>query len=180
MSIEFDILNAIQTIHTPFLDKLMCGITRLGNMGIVWIALAILLLIYPKKSKTAIILLTALVIDTLLCNVLLKNVFCRIRPFDVNTAVQLLVAKPRDFSFPSGHTAISFAAVSALYYSKEKWLWKGAALLAVLIAFSRLYLYVHYPTDILGGIVTGWIAGYAAWRITRIFQEHKKEPAGQS
>lgn len=180
MNVEFDILNAIQTIHTPYLDKLMCGITRLGNMGLVWIALALLLLIYPKKSKTAILLLTALVIDTLLCNALLKNVFCRIRPCDVNTTVQLLVARPRDFSFPSGHTAISFAAVSALYYSKEKWLWKGAAVLAALIAFSRLYLYVHYPTDVLGGIITGWIAGYAAWIIARGLQKENKEPAGQS
>ena len=101
----------------------------------------------------------ALIVDVILCNVILKNLIARVRPYDVNTAVQVLVVKPKDFSFPSGHTAASFASVTALYLAGEKKLWKGVCVLAVLIAFSRLYLYVHYPTDILGGIVVGILAG---------------------
>ena len=87
----------------------------------------------------------------------------RIRPCDINTQVQLLIARPDDFSFPSGHTAASFTAVAALYFSGEKKLWKPALMLACLIAFSRLYLYVHYPTDILGGILVGSAAGYIGY-----------------
>ena len=86
------------------------------------------------------LLLAALLVDVLLCNVFIKNLVARTRPFDVNTAVQLLVAKPRDYSFPSGHTAASFASVTALYLAGEKKMWKAALVLAVLIALSRLYL----------------------------------------
>ena len=121
-------------------------------------------------------MMAALLVDVLLCNVLIKNLVARTRPFNVNTAVQLLVAKPRDYSFPSGHTAASFASVTALYLAGEKKLWKIALVLAVLIAFSRLYLYVHYPTDVLGGIITGAIAGYIGYKLTFIVQsKHRKK-----
>ena len=120
--------------------------------------------------------MAALLADVLLCNVVIKNLVARTRPFDVNTAVQLLVAKPQDYSFPSGHTAASFASVTALYLAGEKKLWKIALVLAVLIAFSRLYLYVHYPTDVLGGIITGAIAGYIGYKLTFIVQsKHRKK-----
>ena len=103
--------------------------------------------------------------DALLCNLILKPLVARIRPYDVNTAVQLLVSKPVDYSFPSGHTAASFASVVALFMAGERKLWKPALVLAVLIAFSRLYLYVHYPTDVLGGLILGLIAGYLGSRL---------------
>lgn len=160
MGMEFKILDFIQTLRTPVADSIMCVITKLGNAGAVWILLAVILLVLPKTRRTGGIVLAALVIDVLLCNVMLKPLVGRIRPCDVNTAVQLLVARPHDFSFPSGHTAASFAAAAALCFAGEKRLWKPAALLAVLIAFSRLYLYVHYPTDVLGGMAVGIAAGY--------------------
>ena len=149
MSIEFKILDFIQTLHTPVLDKIMVGVTKLGDVGIIWIILTAILLIIPKTRRTGGVMLVALVVQTVLCNVILKNLFARTRPYDVNTTVQLLVPKLHDFSFPSGHTSASFTAVSALYFSKDK-LWKPALILACLIAVSRLYLYVHYPTDVLG------------------------------
>ena len=102
----------------------------------------------------------------ILCNVILKNLIARVRPYDVNTAVQVLVAKPKDFSFPSGHTAASFASVTALYLAGEKKLWKPALALAILIAFSRMYLYVHYPTDILGGVIFGSLSAWIGYRIS--------------
>lgn len=167
---ELQILDAIQTIRTPILDRLMCFITSLGSAGRVWILLAIILLIFPKLRKSGVIILAALVVDLILCNGILKNLVSRTRPFDVNTSVSILINKPRDFSFPSGHTAVSFAAVAALFFSGEKKLWKISLVAAVLIAFSRLYLYVHYPTDILGGIVVGILAGYIGYRVVDWFQ----------
>lgn len=162
MAIELKILDAIQNLHNPILDPIMCWITRLGNAGAVWILLGIVLLLIPKTRKSGCVVLLALVFDVILCNGILKNLTARVRPCDVNTSVQLLIARPTDYSFPSGHTAASFAAVTALFLGWEKGLWKAALVLAVLIAFSRLYLYVHYPTDILGGIVVGILCGHMA------------------
>ena len=153
MNIELKILDWFQTLHTPVLDKFMTSVTKLGNAGIFWIILTVLFLLIPKMRKTGVVMAAALIIDLLLCNVLLKNLVARTRPYDVNTGIQLLVAKLRDYSFPSGHTAASFASAAALYFAGEKKLWKPALVLACLIAVSRLYLYVHYPTDILAGII---------------------------
>lgn len=167
MGIEFRILDFIQGMQTPVGDAVMCFITKLGNAGMIWIVLAVILLLIPKTRKTGIIILAALCIDLVVCNGILKNLFARIRPCDVNTQIQLLIARPDDFSFPSGHTAASFAAVAALYFSGERKLWKPALVLACLIAFSRLYLYVHYPTDILGGILVGIAAGYIGYAMNQ-------------
>lgn len=164
MNIELSILDWIQTLHTPFLDKIMVFITRLGDSGIIWIVLSIVLLLIPKTRKSGAVMVVALVVDVLLCNIVLKNLVARTRPYDVNTGVHLLVAKLHDYSFPSGHTAASFASVTALYLAGEKKLWKFALVLACLIAISRLYLYVHYPTDVLGGILFGVISGYLGYR----------------
>ena len=164
MNIELSILDWIQTLHTPFLDNIMVFITRLGDAGIIWIVLSIVLLLIPKTRKSGAVMVVALVVDVLLCNIVLKNLVARTRPYDVNTGVHLLVAKLHDYSFPSGHTAASFASVTALYLAGEKKLWKFALVLACLIAISRLYLYVHYPTDVLGGILFGVISGYLGYR----------------
>ena len=166
--VEISILNAIQHMRTPILDTIMCVITKLGgNAGMIWILLTVILLIIPKTRRTGVIcLMLALCVDVVLCNGILKRSGSdRIRPFDVNTSIQLLVARPHDYSFPSGHTAASFTAAMALYLAGENKMWKPALVLAVLIAFSRLYLYVHYPTDILGGIITGCIAAYIGYRL---------------
>lgn len=171
---EIQILNMIQNLRTPVGDTIVPLITRLGDAGIIWIILTLILLLIPKTRKTGIIMTAALLVDLVLCNMLLKNLVARTRPFDVNTAVKLLVAKPRDYSFPSGHTAASFASVTALYFAGEKKMWKAALVLAVLIALSRLYLYVHYPTDIVGGVIFGSISGYMGYRIVEWMRKKKK------
>lgn len=173
MGIEIEILNWLQSIRTPAMDFLMCHITKLGDAGVVWILLAVILLTIPKTRKSGVILAAALCVEVFLCNGILKNLFCRIRPCDVNTSVRLLIAKPNDFSFPSGHTASSFAAVAALYLTGEKKLWKPALVLAVLMGFSRMYLYVHYPTDIAGGIIVGITAGYIGYWMMEQLQKIK-------
>ena len=171
MNIELKILDWFQTLHTPVLDKFMTSVTKLGNAGIFWIILTVLFLLIPKMRKTGVVMAAALIIDLLLCNVLLKNLVARTRPYDVNTGIQLLVAKLRDYSFPSGHTAASIASAAALYFAGEKKLWKPALVLACLIAVSRLYLYVHYPTDVLGGVVIGIIAGYLGYRLVKVLED---------
>ena len=152
---EIHILDMIQNLRTPIGDVVVPLITRLGDAGIIWIILTVLLLIIPKTRKTGVIMMAALLVDVLLCNVLIKNLVARTRPFDVNTAVQLLVAKPQDYSFG------------------EKKMWKAALVLAVLIALSRLYLYVHYPTDIIGGVVFGSLSGYLGYKIVEWIQKKK-------
>ena len=168
MGIEIQILDLLQNFRTPAGDAVIPLITKLGDKGIIWILLAAVLLLIPKTRRTGAILTAALCVDLILCNGILKNLFARVRPFDVNTSVQLLIPKPADFSFPSGHTAASFSSAAALFFAGEKKLWKPVLALAVVIAFTRLYLYVHYPTDILGGMAVGTAAGYLGfWSITK-------------
>ena len=164
---EIEVLDALQNIHTPWLDKIMVAITSLGNAGILWIVMAAVLLIIPRTRKVGICMAIALVLDLLMTNCLLKNLVARTRPYDINTAVQIIIAKPHDYSFPSGHTAASFASVAALYLAGAKKGWKIAGVLAVLIAFSRLYFYVHFPTDVLGGIVFGILSGVIGYEIVK-------------
>ena len=171
---ELQVLDALQTIHNPVLDTLMCAITRLGDAGIFWILLCMVLLILPKTRRSGVILMAALLVDLVICNGILKPLVHRIRPFDVRTGIELLVKRPTDFSFPSGHTAASFASVMALYLAGEKKIWISSLGLAVLIAFSRLYLYVHYPTDVLGGVVAGLAAGALGYWLVKKVSELKK------
>ncbi|MBO5473684.1 MAG: phosphatase PAP2 family protein [Lachnospiraceae bacterium] len=174
MGIEIRMLDFIQTLRTPAGDAFMSHITRLGDAGIVWIILAVILLIIPKTRRSGIILTAALLVDVVLCNGILKNLFARVRPYDVNTSVQLLIDRQKDFSFPSGHTAASFASAVALYYAGSRKLCMAAFVLAAVLAFSRLYLYVHYPTDILGGIAAGVLSGYIGYRIVNKCSRHKQ------
>ncbi|HJB76918.1 MAG TPA: phosphatase PAP2 family protein [Candidatus Oscillibacter avistercoris] len=159
-SFEFALLDWIQgNLRNPVMDLLMPAVTTLGNGGLIWIALAGILLLIPRYRKAGAAVLAGLALEVICCNLVLKPLIARVRPCDVNTAVQLLVARPDDFSFPSGHTGASFAAVTALYAGGNR-LWIPALLLAALISFSRLYLYVHYPTDVLAGILLGAAAGW--------------------
>lgn len=174
IGIEIQILDWLQKLHTPVLDQIMCSITHLGDAGAFWILLVVVLLLVPRTRKSGLIVAGALLMDALLCNVLLKPIVARTRPFDVNTAIQLLVNRPVDYSFPSGHTAASFASVTGLFMAGEKRLWKPALVLAVLIAFSRLYLYVHYPTDVLGGLLLGLLSGYIGSRLVLWLMDRKK------
>ena len=107
---EIEVLDALQNIHTPWLDKIMVAITSLGNAGILWIVMAAVLLIIPKTRKAGLCMAIALILDLLITNCLLKNLVARTRPYDVANFTDLIVKKPKDYSFPSGHTAASFAA----------------------------------------------------------------------
>ena len=145
---ELAVLDWLQAhLRCDFLDAVMPWISRICDHGEIWILLAAVLLLLRKHRWTGMSLSFALILDLICCNIVLKPLVGRIRPFLVNTAVELLTAPPADASFPSGHTAASFAAVFALRASGSP-LWKPAAVLASVIAFSRLYLYcLLYTSD---------------------------------
>lgn len=164
MNFDMVILDLIQSnIRTGFMDAIMPFITQLGDAGLIWIILSIGLIIPKKTRKIGFVMIIALILNGIICNIILKPMLARIRPFDVNTAVKLLINKPRDFSFPSGHTSASFTAASVLFFRKSK-LFVPSLVLAFLISFSRLYLYVHYPSDVLAGLVLGILCGYIGHR----------------
>ena len=171
-------------LHCPFLDTVMPVITLLGDAGIFWIAIAALCLFFPKYRKMGLSMGVSLLIGLLVCNVLLKPLVGRIRPYDYQLehfgkTIQLLVAAQHDFSFPSGHTIASFEAATAIMLHNRK-LGIAAMILAVLISFSRLYLYVHYPTDVLTSVVLGiGIAFLGTFLVKKGYQlyEAKSKPA---
>lgn len=158
--IEIGILEIIRNnISNKILDTIMIIITSLGNYSILWIALTIILIVVPKTRRLGLNVLISLVIKLTLCNLILKPIIARPRPFNLNTSVKLLINKTKDYSFPSGHTASAFAVASTFLFNKNKY-WKTLIIIAILISISRLYLYVHYPTDVLGGIIIGMLSGY--------------------
>ena len=172
---EFAILDWIQAhLRCGFLDAVLPVISWTSNHGEIWILLALCLLAAKKSRRQGGTVAVALLMDLLCCNMFLKPLIGRVRPFVVNPAVELLVAAPLDASFPSGHTAVSFAAVFALKASGSP-LWKSALVLAGVIAFSRLYLYVHWPTDVLAGILLGAALGYAADLVVKKGLERMKK-----
>lgn len=165
-NLDLSILDWIQrTLRCGVLDHIVPAITFLGEAGWTWILLAAVLLAQKKTRAWGIAVSAALLADLLLCNVLLKPLVARPRPYTFRPELTLLVKAPRDFSFPSGHAAASFAAASALLYSKCRG-WIPAMVLAAAIALSRLYLYVHYPSDVICGavlgILCGWIGAFLA------------------
>lgn len=165
--VELAVLDWIQThLRCGVLDVVMPTVSRLSDHGEIWIVLAVILLCRKGQRRRGLSVGAALLLDLVSCNLLLKPLIGRVRPCVVRGAVELLVAVPADASFPSGHTAASFAAVSALYFSGSP-LWKPTAALAGLIAFSRLYLYVHWPTDILGGMLLGLAVGWLGAKIVK-------------
>lgn len=165
----------------PALDLLMPLITMLGDGGIFWIAVAVVMLIVPKYRRTGLGMAFALIMGLLVCNVTMKPLLARIRPYDYQLehfgrTIALLVAAPHDYSFPSGHTLASFEAATVMFLNHKK-LGIPALILASLIAFSRLYLYVHYPTDVLFAVIMGiafaWIGSKLAHKVMDAWKSRK-------
>ena len=164
MDIEFAILDFIQNMASPIMDRIMVFITTLGNSGTLWIVLAVLMLCSKKYRVTGIMLAVGLIGSLLIGNIVLKPLVGRMRPFSIKEGIDLLINAPRDFSFPSGHTLSSVISATILLL-REKKIGYAAAITAFLIAFSRLYLYVHFPTDVIAGAVIGVIIGFLSVRL---------------
>lgn len=154
---ELSILDWIQSVFkSDFMDSFMQFITKFGDHGIFWIAVAVILLVFPKTRRCGLSMGIALLLGLIIGNGILKNVVGRIRPYDLNTAFPLLVDRLSDFSFPSGHTLASFEASVAIFIRNRRF-GTAALILAVLVALSRLYLYVHFPSDVIAGAILGTV-----------------------
>ena len=165
MNFDWAILHWIQnTLACPAMDFLMPKITLLGNGGSIWILAAAGLLVTKKYRKYGAFLLAGLAIGVLIGNLTLKPLIARPRPCWLDESVQLLIANPTDYSFPSGHTLSSVIGATVLTKANRRFGF-AAIPLAALIAFSRLYLYVHFPSDILAAAVLGVGIGLAACMI---------------
>lgn len=173
MSAEKTILLLIQNeIRNPVLTSFFVFVTKMGDAGMIWI-LSGMLLLFPKKTrKIGCMVIISLLGSLLINNLLLKNMAGRIRPYEMIDGLMPLIAKPTDYSFPSGHTASSFAAAVVLYRRLPGQYGIPALVLAVLIGFSRLYLGVHYPSDVLCGMVSGIGISYAAEIIVNQILKH--------
>lgn len=157
-------------IFTPFFRI----VTTLGNKGFLWLIIILGLLAFKKSRMTGVVALITFAICYLVNNIMLKNMIARPRPYDILTNLQVLIKKPSDFSFPSGHAASSFAIAGVFYfYGNKKW---GiiAFILAALISFSRLYLGVHYPSDVICGALSGLIISLFTSRLFLYWQEKQK------
>lgn len=164
-NLDANILLWIQEhLRTPELTVFFKQITRLGNAGIFWILLSICLLFFAKTRNTGVMAIISLAISFVINNLFLKNIVARTRPYETVEGLGRLIEKQVDFSFPSGHTASSFAVAVVLYLELPKKYGIPLLILAVLISFSRLYLGVHYPSDVLIGAVSGTLIALVVHR----------------
>lgn len=167
VSFDLPILEWIQSnLQSGFMDFIMPIITLFGDAGIFWMVWAAILLFFPKTRKTGLGMFFAMMLGLIICNMILKPLVGRMRPYDfqinelgktwedILLTGKLLVETPHDYSFPSGHTIASFEACTVLLIN-DKRMGIPATILAILIAFSRMYLYVHYPTDVIVSVFLG-------------------------
>ena len=168
--LDGEILLLIQRyLRTDMLTPFMKSVTFLGNGGWFWILCAVVLLAVPKTRKTGYAAALSLIFGAIVTNLLLKNIVARPRPF---AEIEALI--PMDFSFPSGHTTASFAVALVMLRMLPKKFGIPAVVLAALVAFSRLYLGVHYPTDVLTGFVIALVGSMLSVWIVRTKPEDKQ------
>lgn len=169
------VMAFIQThFHNIVTDTVFPIITMLGEAGIGWIVLSLILLCFKKTRRTGVLVLAAMTVTLLFGELMMKNIVCRPRPCSVFTDFPMLIARPTSYSFPSGHTSSSFAAalILTLRHKKIGWL---AYIPAALIAFSRIFLFVHYPTDVFAGMLLGTLAALLTYFIAKAIQKRQAE-----
>ena len=156
IAMEADILLWIQNnIRNDVMTPIFKFITTLGNAGVIWIVLSVGLLIPKKTRRVGVLALVSLLFSALIDNVILKNVVARTRPYDVIEGLTSLVGAQKDYSFPSGHTGSAFAAAGVMFRGLPKKYGIPILVFACLMGLSRLYVGVHYPSDVLGGALIG-------------------------
>ena len=166
---DFLILNWLQKhLRGKTLDILMPMITALGNGGFLFALLTIGLLCTRRWRREGMAVGISLLLCLLAGNLFLKPLVGRIRPYDLVEGFQLLIKPLADYSFPSGHTMAAFACAGVFWHYRQMFGgWSNVLMgLAVLMGFSRLYLYVHFPTDVLCGALLGLLASWTGVRLT--------------
>lgn len=156
MQWEHDLLCSLRSLRSPFMDWVMSFFSAINDHGYVCIALAVILIIFRRTRRTGLQVFMSIALAYILANLIIKNIVARPRPYEVYADLIPLIGKPHDTSFPSGHAVSAFAAATAVFFTKKKF---GvlALIIAVIIAFSRLYNLVHFPTDVLAGAAIGII-----------------------
>ncbi len=144
-------------VRQDFLSPVVKFITHLGDAGWCWILLAVILLIVKKTRKIGLVTAVSLLSSYVVNNLILKNLVARVRPYEAVDGLQRIIEAQSDFSFPSGHSASSFAAAVIIFMLCPRKYGVPALVLAFLIALSRLYVGVHYPTDVLTGVISGTV-----------------------
>lgn len=166
-----------ETLRGP-LDGLVSFYTHLGDHGALWIAICLALLLFPKTRKAGLAVALALVCSLLLTNGLIKNIFQRPRPWLVVEGLVPLVVEPDPNSFPSGHTSAAFGAAVAFFLTPPEWFRKGRGTLlalAALMGLSRLYVGVHFPSDVLCGLLVGCLCGYLGAHLAQCVKERMEQ-----
>ena len=156
------VLFVQENLRFDWLNPIMKFITSLGDEGILPIAVIILFLLFKKTRKVGITAGVSLALEAILINLTIKKLVGRTRPYVVNEAIEYITKRPSDNSFPSGHTGCVFAVASVLFFMMPKKVGIPAMVIASLVGISRLYVGVHYPTDVLGGAVIGALCGILA------------------
>ena len=167
-SLDGNILLWIQQyLRSEFFTPLWTFITTSGNGGLIWIAITCFLLAFKKTRKVGVMCAVSLVFSLIFTNILIKPLVARTRPYELIEGLAILIDKPHDFSFPSGHTTAAFATAWVMFRQLPKKAGIPVLVYAFLMAFSRLYVGVHYPTDVIGGIVLGIFYAVAAMKLCR-------------
>ena len=171
---DFSVLYFVQqNLRCGFLDSVTAFLSVVFNAGIAWFVICAVLAFFRKSRYASVVMLCAVLLAFLIGELAMKNVICRVRPCNVDTDILLAVARPESYSFPSGHTGSSFAAATALFLCNKK-LGIPALILAFIVALSRVYLFVHYPTDVMVGAVLGAACALAVYFLFRKFNLHQK------
>ena len=165
-TVDNKVLYNISRMHKPALTKIMVASSRLGNAGFVWWAICIPFFVVPEWRKTGFNFVFALCLAHLMGEIIIKHLVKRTRPCHLLEDEEQIINKPRFYSFPSGHTASSFAAVvPAIVNKNTRKIGIAALIVAILMAVSRIYVCVHYPSDVVGGLIVGLLCGIASCKI---------------
>lgn len=176
LTLDGNLLLWIQeAVRIPILSPFFIFITHLGDSGMIWIAITLILLAFKRTRRIGLMALLALIGSLVVNNMILKNLIARTRPYEVIAGLEILVEAQKDLSFPSGHAGSSFAAATVYLRNMDKKTGVPLFILAILIALSRLYVGVHYPSDVLAGTIIGILLGILAEKLVKRIENSKEK-----